>query len=151
VDEQRALTAKGGGHHHHRPELCFSQKVSDLQRGIETDGFDSPDGHELHLLQPCHPGHHFRNALRHGIGFCRLTPDWSGDEDSGSKTRLEEARRALEEKVVRVEVLYEDDIAWRYLLRTHEALPYMQHPEPTCHRPYEQDQHEQRQPELPRR
>lgn len=27
-----------------------------------------------------------------------------------------------------IEVLHEDDVAWTHLLRTHQALPYPQHP-----------------------
>ena len=79
--------------------LC-GQKVPDLIGNMETDGFDFLDGDELHILQPRHPGHDFRNALGHETGSRRITPDRRGDEDPGRHAGVVESSRTFEGEVV---------------------------------------------------
>ena len=151
IDEQRALAAKAVRHNDDRSQMLFGQKVSDLIGGIKTDRFEYPYGKDLRILQPRHSGHQLRNTLRHGIGYLRITRGSRRDENSCSQSHFVECRGAFEDEVVRIEVLHEDDVAWPNLLCTHEALPYLQHPEPACHRHEKHDKQEQRQPEFPRR
>src|SRR5262249_38392460 len=82
VDERRALTAKAVRHNDDRSKMLFSQKITDLIGSIETDGFEYPYGKNLWILQPRHPGHQLRNALRHKIGSLRITGGIRGDNDS---------------------------------------------------------------------
>lgn len=118
------------------------QKVPDLIGGIETDRFEYSYGKDRRILQLRYPGHQLCNALRHGIGSLRIMRDLRGHEDPCSKAGFVECRGAFEDKVVQSEVLHEDDVAWADLLRTHQALPYPQEPEPVRHRHYASDKNE---------
>src|SRR5215831_1121034 len=104
--------------------MFSGQKISDLIDGIETDGFAYPYGQDLHILPPRHPRHQLRNALRHRIGFLRITRGLCGDEDSCCQARFVEYRSAFEDEVVRIEVLHKDDVAGTNLLLTYETLTY---------------------------
>src|SRR5262249_39156652 len=109
--------------------LC-GQKVPDLIGSIETDGFAFLDGDEFNILQPCYPGHHFRNALGHEAGARRLTLGLRGDEDPGSHAGVVECCRTFEDAIVWVEILHQDGVTRSNLLRTHETLSDPQRPEP---------------------
>src|SRR5881227_3088229 len=62
-----------------------------------------------------------------------------------------ERRCALEEEVVRIDIVHEDDVASTHVLRTRQALADARTPDTAGRRCDEQGEKDDRQPQLPRR
>ena len=151
VDESRAATTKSGSHNDHRTHVISHYPTPDLTCGIETDWLRSLDRNRLPRPEPRLLSHEVGDPVGHRIGRRDVIRAADRDEGARRQTCSHELRRALEDEVVRIEVLDEDDVTRGQPFRADEASRNPGSPESAREDPRRGHDHQQGQSELPRR